>query len=261
MHIPFTKMHGLGNDFVLFVESSELKPSFVTPGFVRFVADRHFGVGADQVLVLSKDPFSLLIYNPDGSEAEMCGNGVRATALYIFSHLLKQRLTRFDIKTKGALVECQVRNQDHIELKLDRPRVLEDLSEGGAAWTVTRVDAGNPHAVMIVPSLQQIQVGKLGPQIEHHAYFPQRTNVEFAEVVDRNHVKMKVWERGAGVTLACGSGACSVASCLVAKGLVDSRVTLSMDGGDLQFQVEQEYVRLIGPARIVFSGLIQWPQS
>lgn len=269
MKLNFTKMHGLGNDFVV-VDATKKE----IPGLVRVLkklADRRFGVGFDQALVLRKSrkaDFRMDIYNSDGGRVEMCGNGIRCLASYIWSKKLSKK-PRLDIETLagiirpervGALVKVDM-GEPILEGKLiptivegpivDRPLAINDTS-----FRITCVSMGNPHCVIYVDDVDGFPVAKYGPQIEVNKFFPKKTNVEFIEVLSRKRIRMRVWERGAGETLACGTGACASAVASMVKGLTDRTVTVALRGGSLKIEWSKKdnRVYMTGPAAEVFSG-------
>ncbi len=272
----FVKSHALGNDYII-VEPSAL--SFpLSARAIRLICDRHLGVGSDGILAVapsSKADFGLRIFNPDGSEAEKSGNGLRIFARYLRDHLLTTQ-TRFTVETPGGIagVELQLRGGtvDRITVEMgivtfrsDRipvagpPRevVDEEVEVDGQRLAVTAVSVGNPHCVVFVPDLSRVDLQRWGPQLERHPLFPNRTNVQFAQVRSRDRVAALIWERGAGETLASGSSACAVAAAAVRKALADRTLTISMRGGELQISVGADWsIRLTGPAVEVYAGTL-----
>ena len=270
--ILFTKMQGTGNDFVLL---DALRHTVrVTPTLARHLCDRRFGVGADQVLVLAKSAvadFKMLIYNADGSQVEMCGNGIRCLARYAFErgHTKKRSMTvetlagiRRPVIARGNVrvdmgapvleaglvpLRAQGRVIDH-PFSLKSPKNEVDLK-------MTCVSMGNPHAVIFVPEIAQVPLEEWGPVIETDPFFPRRTNVEFVQAIDPDHAHVRVWERGSGATLACGTGACAVAVAGVLTGRFHRMVELSLPGGTLKVEwAADNRVYLTGPAAFVFDG-------
>lgn len=269
----FTKMHALGNDFVVIdarqhslQDASEL---------ARRMCRRRFSVGADQMLVLESSEtadFKMLIYNADGSEVEMCGNGIRALAKYIWDRMLSPKET-LEVETlagiirprrEGALVKVDmgepVLNGALIPTKVETDRVIDyPLDIKDRQFLVTCVSMGNPHAVIFVENVLDFPIIRYGPSLENHPMFPKRTNVEFIQVINRAELRMRVWERGAGETLACGTGACAsmVAACM--KGLVDRKVIVHLKGGDLQIEWAEadNRVFMTGPAEESYEGEIK----
>jgi diaminopimelate epimerase len=275
--VKFVKMHGLGNDFVVVNNLEEKLPEDRLPDLARKWCDRHFGVGADGLILV--DPsrvanFRMRIFNPDGSEPQMCGNGIRCFAKYVYdrrmhgeSHLKVETLAGvLELKlTVNAKKVEQVR-VDMGEPILDRKRIPmrgegpspvigEKLQAAGRKFDITGVSMGNPHCVIFVENVEQFPVEKIGPEIETHKLFPQRTNVEFVETINRETLKMRVWERGAGITLACGTGACASAVASSLNGLTGRSVTVRLPGGDLLIEwIGDNRVYMTGPAEEAFEG-------
>lgn len=272
MKIPFVKMQALGNDFVL-IDCMKDR-SAIHPELIRMLCDRRRGIGADQLLVLSpskKADCRMRIFNADGGEVEMCGNGVRCVAKYLGSRGLVSGNEQ-EIETLAGVIRPRLEG-DRIVVDMGRPgleardipvrlaasRVIDrEVTVGGGGQRITCVSMGNPHCVIYVDDLERCPVQSLGPRIESDPLFPQRVNVEFVKVVSRELISMRVWERGAGETTACGTGACAavVASCLNAKTQRD--VTVRLPGGELTVKwAEDDRVFMSGPAEEVFSGEIE----
>jgi diaminopimelate epimerase len=276
--IPFAKGHGLGNDYVV-LEQVDLKAPLSTKAIQR-ICDRNWGVGADGILLLvptGRADFGVRIFNPDGSEAEKSGNGLRIFAKYLWDHGHATTAT-FTVDTKGGVVECRCHVRDgHVnfvtvemgratfrapEIPMhgpDRDVVAVPLQlDDGTALTVTAVSVGNPHCVTFVERLDEAAVRRLGPLIEHHRAFPNRTNVQFARVSARDSVDILIWERGAGFTLASGSSSCGAATAAVRNGLCDhGRVRVRMPGGELVVEVRPDWsLRLEGPVEEVYTGTL-----
>lgn len=274
----FTKMHGLGNDYVYINGLAEDLNSYDLTRLSRIVSDRNFGVGSDGLIVILPSEtvdFRMRIFNPDGSEAEMCGNGVRAFAKYVFEHGLTDK-TDLAVQTGAGLVRPRlvVEGGEVVSVRVDmgRPRlaraeipmsgepadqpvVNEPLKVDDAEVRITCVSMGNPHCVQFVDDVQAAPVAELGPRIERHSAFPARTNVEFVQVVDRGHVKMRVWERGAGETLACGTGASATCVACVLNERTDRTVEVQLRGGVLTIEWgADDHVYMTGPATEVYSG-------
>jgi diaminopimelate epimerase len=272
----FVKAHGLGNDYIVLNEGNL---SFrLTPEAVRLLCHRHYGIGSDGLLVFAGSrtpPFGLRIFNPDGSEAEKSGNGIRIFAKYLFEHGYT-RESAFYIETKGGLVRVELEIEgDRVagvtvemgratfrsaEIPVtgeDREVVNEELNLSGQRLQFTAVSVGNPHCVILVDHLDPEQIRRLGPEIEHHPLFPQRTNVQFVKVGSRSRVAMLIWERGAGYTLASGSSACAVAATCRRLDLIDTQVTIQMPGGDLSVAIQPNWeLTMRGPVSEVYAGIL-----
>lgn len=279
--LAFTKMHGTGNDFVLL--DGIRRSVRMTPALARRLCDRHFGVGADQVLVLEKSrtaDFRMLIYNADGSQVEMCGNGIRCLALYARERGHTRR-SDFRVETRAGLKRPSVRG-NRVRVDMGSPildaaliptratgRVLERsltralapstraaLGSAGRALRWTAVSMGNPHAVAFVDDLEAVPLPVWGPAMERDPFFPRRTNVEFVQVENPDRARVRVWERGSGATLACGTGACAVGVAGVLTGRTHRRVVLSLPGGSLEVEwAPDNHVYLTGPAAFVYDGV------
>jgi diaminopimelate epimerase len=256
--IEFTKMHGAGNDFVVLDGiAQELPP--LEP-LARRLADRHFGVGFDQMLVLRRSKaadFRMEIYNADGSQVEMCANGIRA-----FYKFLRDRgysdADAIQVETLGGIVVPRWAGQNQVTVDMGEP-VLAPAKIPTLLGEVSSVSMGNPHAVIYVDDVDSAPVRELGPLIEHHPSFPNRVNVEFVQRVSRDRLRQRTWERGTGETLACGSGACAVAVVSMLRGMVDDAVTIALTGGELSIQWggPGASVFMTGPAASVFTGRIE----
>ena len=257
----YVKSHGLGNDYIV-IDPAKV-PFAVTPEAVRLICDRHRGVGSDGILLLappSDADFGVRIFNPDGTEAEKSGNGVRIFAKFLREHGYTDR-DRFTLQTLGGRVTCVLEHADgrvaQIAVDMGKARFdpLEAIEVDGRRFEVTSVSVGNPHCVIVVPDLTKIDVYALGPKIETHPAFPLRTNVQFAQVVSRNEVRILIWERGAGYTLASGSSSCAVVAAVHRKGLVDRDVTVSMPGGQLSISIAADgEIRMRGPVEEICTG-------
>jgi diaminopimelate epimerase len=291
MKIRFTKMQGAGNDFVVLDETQG--PLGLTAPQYRFLADRHFGVGADQILSVRPSPgegidFEYAIHNADGGEVEQCGNGARCFARYVRDKGLTTRDT-IRVQTLSGVIAPQLTPDGRVTVDMGRPvfdsaRVpfdasgLAPVSQGlGQKWPLTLdgqaqsatvlvavVSMGNPHAVQLVQDVDTAPVQQTGPLIEGHARFPQRVNAGFLQVLDREHVRLRVYERGAGETLACGTGACAAVAAGIHLGLLDTRVHVQMRGGLLTIAwsgQEADSVFMTGPATTVFEGQIDIPDA
>ncbi len=275
MEIAFTKMHGLGNDFVVIDAVNQAVT--LTPEQVRFLADRHFGVGCDQVLLVEPPPgpevdFGYRIFNADGGEVEQCGNGARCFARFVIDHGLWQG-ERLRVQTAAGPLTLVVEPDGRITVDMGRPRFepaaipfeapapapAYTLEVDGETVELGAVSLGNPHAVLVVADVDRAPVARLGPAIEHHPRFPARVNVGFMEVVDAAHVRLRVWERGAGETLACGSGACAAVVVGRQQGRLGDKVAVDLPGGRLEVRWAgiDAPVLLTGPATRVFEGRIE----
>ncbi|MFN2328027.1 MAG: diaminopimelate epimerase [Chromatocurvus sp.] len=275
MLLKFTKMHGIGNDFVVIdgvTQRLQLKPRDL-----QRIADRRLGVGCDQILLVEPPArpdvdFFYRIYNPDGSEAEQCGNGARCFARFVHQRrLIRKSVIR--VETLSGISELRIidRHQVTVDLgqpELDpgsipfkRPRREQEytLDVNGESLSIGAVSMGNPHAVLRVTDTSSCRIDELGPMIEPHADFPRRCNVGFMQVVDRSEIRLRVYERGAGETLACGSGACAAVVYGRLRGWLDEQVTVNLPGGKLliAWPGEGHTVRMTGPATTVFEGSIR----
>ena len=274
MEIEFTKMHGLGNDFVVIDAINQ--DIDLSEDQVKFIADRHFGVGCDQLLLVeaSEDDdvdFIYRIFNADGGEVEQCGNGARCFAVFVREKGLTNK-DQIKVETASGVIELHIQpdgqvtvdmgipelNPWNIPFNADTRRDEYSLDVDGKVLTIGAVSMGNPHAVTIVENIDITEVDELGASIERHALFPNRVNAGFMQVVDDSHIRLRVFERGAGETLACGTGACAavVVGCL--QGHLSNDVEVKLPGGSLQisWQGEASPVMMTGPATTVFEGKI-----
>ncbi len=257
----YVKSHGLGNDYIV-IDPANV-PFTVTPEAVRLICDRHHGVGSDGVLLVDEprgSDFGMRIYNPDGTAAEKSGNGVRIFAKYLREHGYTTS-DRFRVQTAGGPVgvECVVRDGRVLEVTAEMGTVSFDPQETldivGRRLSVTSLSIGNPHCVVFVDDLAEIDAHTLGPKVERHPAFPARTNVQFAEVLSRAHIAIEIWERGAGYTLASGTSSCAAVAACHRRGLVDRAVTVTMPGGDLEVSVGDGYaMRLRGAVEEITVG-------
>ena len=277
MRLKFTKMHGLGNDFV--VLDATAAPIELTTGQLRFIADRHFGVGCDQLLMVERartpdTDFYYRIFNADGGEVEQCGNGARCFVRYVHDRGLSSKpLIR--VGTLGGVIEPRLEADGRVTVNMGVPRfdpaqipfeapaeaALYDLAIDKKVLKINALSMGNPHAVQLVADVDAAPVTSEGPMIESHARFPQRVNAGYMHVVDRTHIRLRVYERGAGETLACGTGACAAVVSGIMRGLLDARVTVATRGGDLviSWAGKGQPVLMTGPAVTVFDGEIDLP--
>lgn len=274
MRVKFTKMHGAGNDFVVF-DGVHQSLRF-TPERVRRIADRHFGIGCDQVLVVepptgSGADFRYRIYNADGSEVEQCGNGARCFAQFVRDRGLTDK-TEIEVETLGGRIRPRIESNGEVVVDLGVPRfepaeipftaaarALDyDIDMDGERVRIGAVALGNPHAVLRVDDVERAPVAVLGPAIERHPRFPRGANVSFMQIIDRTHARLRVYERGAGETLACGSGACAATIMGRLWGRLDESVDVALPGGTLRvaWAGAGQPVWLAGPAVTVYEGTI-----
>lgn len=280
--MKFTKMQGCGNDYVYingFTEKIGDKPAFV-----RAVSDRHFGVGGDGAIFINPSEeadFEMEMYNADGTRAEMCGNGIRCVAKYVYDKGLTDReqisivsfgnVKYVDLYVENGLVRsvkvnmgAPVLEAKKVPVKSAMERsVDEPITVNGKEYRMTCVSMGNPHAVVFMENITKLDIASIGPLFENHEVFPNRTNTEFVEVVDRTHVNMRVWERGTGETLACGTGCCATVAACVLNGLTEDEVTVRVLGGeiDIRWDREENLIYMTGPAETVFEGEFPWEED
>ncbi len=280
MRLKFSKMHGLGNDFVVIDAISQNVR--LTPERIRFIADRHFGIGCDQILLVeipesSAVDFRYRIFNSDGSEVENCGNGARCFARFVRDRKLTgKKIIR--VETAGGTIELSVQDDEQVSVNMGVPRLNPEqipftgenktsiarnltypLSVAGNQLQISAVSMGNPHAVLVVDDVKTAEVEKLGPLIERHVQFPARVNAGFMQIVSRNEINLRVYERGAGETLACGTGACAAVVAGRLRGLLNEKVKVNLPGGSLRIEWTDESspVMMTGPAEFVFHGQIK----
>ncbi|MFZ5584188.1 MAG: diaminopimelate epimerase [Pseudomonadota bacterium] len=275
MKLEFTKMHGLGNDFV--VLDGVRQNITLTPAQLRFLADRNFGVGCDQILLVEKPgqagvDFRYRIFNADGSEVEQCGNGARCFVRFVHEQGLTDK-REIKVETKSGIISPRLEADGNVTVDMGKPvfapdripfvsptdAVIQPLQVGDQEVAITAVSMGNPHAVQVVEDVDTAPVAIQGPMIESHPHFPQRVNAGFLQVVDRHSVRLRVYERGAGETLACGTGACAAVVAGISRDLLDSPVRVSTRGGELSiaWNGPGTPVHMTGPAVTVFSGEIE----
>ncbi len=272
MKLEFTKMHGLGNDMIVI---NSLESGFLpTNEQARALCDRRLGVGADQALILlpsENADFKMLIFNNDGSEVEMCGNGIRCLARYLADRGLSDQ-NPLTIETLAGPIKPEIVG-DLVRVDMGEPifeaaeipvqgegKIINKLMPvDGEAFNVSAVSMGNPHCVIKVDEADKIPLEVFGPMVERHPWFPNRVNAEFVQVIDRGHLRARVWERGAGITLACGTGACAAGVAMMDLDHVDRKVIVSLPGGDLEIEWDQanNHVWMTGPAVEVFQGVIE----
>ncbi len=275
MKLKFSKMHGLGNDFV--VLDGVRQSISLTPEQLRYLADRNFGVGCDQILLVEKPgqpgvDFRYRIFNADGSEVEQCGNGARCFVRFVHEAGLTDK-REIRVETMRGVIAPRLEADGNVTVDMGVPRfspheipflheddvVIYNLDVADETLEISVVSMGNPHAVQVVDSVEQAPVGEHGPLIENHEKFPQRVNAGFMQVVDRHAIKLRVFERGSGETLACGTGACAAVVAGIRRGLLDSPVRVTTRGGDLTivWGGNDRPVLMTGPAVTVFSGEIE----
>ena len=274
MRFKFSKMHGLGNDFVVF--DGVRQALVLTPEQLRFLGDRHFGVGCDQILLVEKSTrsdvdFRYRIFNADGGEVEQCGNGARCFVRFVHEQGLTDK-SEIRVETMRGVISPRLEADGSVTVDMGEPQfavamipfvcdnddLLQTLTLASGEVVVTAVSMGNPHAVQVVDDIDSAPVAEQGPLIEAHPRFPQRVNAGFMQVVNRHAIRLRVFERGAGETLACGTGACAAVAAGIARGLLDSPVTVGTRGGELTIAWggKGSPVLMSGPAVTVFSGEI-----
>ena len=280
MKLRFTKMHGCGNDYVYINGLIEKLPEKNRPKLVRFLSDRHFGIGSDGVIFINpseKADFEMEMYNADGSRAEMCGNGIRSVAKYVFDNGLTDKKELL-IESFGRIKPISIIKEKNgkallIRVDMGEPELIperipvisdkdsfinESVRIGDKDFRITAVSMGNPHAVIFLDP-DKTEIEAIGPLVENSDLFPKRTNVEFVRVIDRNNIKMRVWERGTGETLACGTGCCATLVASVLNGMTDRKATIHVLGGDIdcEWKEEDSHVYMTGPSETVFTGEIE----
>ena len=279
MRIRFTKMHGLGNDFVVL---DAINQAFVpTPAQARWLADRHFGVGCDQLLIVEKAgspgvDFRYRIFNADGGEVEQCGNGARCFVRFVHEQGLTDK-REILVETRSGLIAPRLEADGQVTVDMGAPRfapaeipfvsdtddAVQPLEVDGQTVEISAVSMGNPHAVQVVADVDAAPVATQGPLIESHPRFPRRVNAGFMQVVDRHAIRLRVYERGTGETLACGTGACAAVVAGIRRGLLDSPVRVATRGGELSiaWAGPGTPVMMTGPATTVFSAEIELPDN
>ena len=279
--MKFTKMHGCGNDYIYINGFAEKIPQEEKPGLVQKISDRHFGIGGDGAIFINPSDeadFEMEMYTADGSRAEMCGHGIRCVAKYVFDYGLTDK-TDISVISCGKIKYLQLFLKDG---KVDTVRVnmgtpilsaedipvtsmpgrekeqiiSEPIEVQGKEYKMTCVSMGNPHAVVFMDDVTNLKIEKIGPYFENHERFPNRINTEFVKVLDRQNVQMRVWERGTGETLACGTGCCATVVACILNGLTDNAVTVKLLGGEIEIAWDREanLVYMTGPATTVFEG-------
>ena len=272
MLLEFTKMHGLGNDFMVVDLISQR--AYLDTVTIQRLADRHFGIGFDQLLIVEPPDvpnadFKYRIFNADGSEVEQCGNGVRCFARFVHERQLTTK-TKIKVQTKAGIVEPELGPNGWVRVNMGYPKFLPEQIpfvadevdslydidlRNNAKLTIDVVNMGNPHAVTVVPDVLTADVAGIGPQVESHIRFPQRVNAGFMQIIDESHARLRVFERGVGETLACGTGACAAAVSGMRRGLLGSKVEIELAGGKLQIEwTEGDVVWMTGPTANVYEG-------
>ena len=292
--MKFTKMHGCGNDYVYINGFTENISQEEKPDLVRFVSDRHFGIGGDGAIFINPSDvadFEMEMYNADGSRSEMCGNGIRCVAKFVYDHGMTTKTEDLSIVSAGAIKYLNLKVKDgkvetvrvnmgapileakdvpvdpslvtttkiqdalgnEVNAVLDAPITVCDKE-----YRMTCVSMGNPHAIVYMNDVANLKIEEVGPYFENHKVFPRRTNTEFVEIVDRGHVNMRVWERGTGETLACGTGCCATVVSCILNGLTDDTVVVKVLGGEIKitWDKDENLVYMEGPATTVFEGEI-----
>lgn len=279
--MKFTKMHGCGNDYIYVDGAREIIPAERKSEVVKFLSDRHFGIGGDGVIFINPSDvadFEMEMYNMDGSRSEMCGNGIRCVGKYVYDHGLTRK-TSLSIVSCGKIKYLELTVEDGRVTKVrvnmgspvleaaeipvvasQSPVVDTPIAVDGREYRMTCVSMGNPHAIVYVDEMIDDEtMAKIGPLFEHHERFPRRVNTEFVKVLDRERVQMRVWERGTGETLACGTGACAVTVASILNGLTEDGITVELLGGNLEifWDRKENVVYMTGPATTVFEGEIE----
>ena len=288
--MEFTKMHGCGNDYIYFDCTRQPMDRDLASQLAVRLSDRHFGIGGDGIILIEKGQnadFEMVMYNADGSRGAMCGNGIRCVAKYVYDKGLtdkkditivsagKIKYLKLTVEGKtatdrGQVTLVQVNMGNPILAPAEVPVTVEatqETADGPAVvnapimvddteYHMTCVSMGNPHAIVFMEGVKNLDIEKIGPKFEHHTCFPNRTNTEFVEILDRKNVFMRVWERGTGETLACGTGCCATAVACVLNGLTDEEITVKLLGGELHIKWDRKenLVYMTGPAKIVFEG-------
>mgnify|MGYP002612940404 FL=1 len=272
--MDFTKMQGIGNDYV-YVDC--FKEQVKEPGAVaRFISDRRFGIGSDGLILICPSRIAdcrMEMYNTDGSQGKMCGNGIRCVGKYVYDHgLVPSDRGSLTVETLAGVKELRLEVEEgkavRLTVDMGKPSLTSEISESvtieGKEWNFTGIDVGNPHAVYFVEDTDSLDLEKMGPHFEYHERFmPDRVNSEFIRVIDRNHIQMRVWERGSGETWACGTGATASAMASILSGYTEDEVTVSLRGGDLKIRLDREsgHLFMTGPAAEVFHGSIDIPDK
>ena len=279
--MKFTKMHGAGNDYVYINGFTEKIAQEDKPEWVKKISDRHFGIGSDGAIFINPSDvadFEMEMYNADGTRSEMCGNGIRCVGKFVYDKGLTDK-KQITVVSAGKIkyLDLTVENGKAVQIKVnmgepilkselvpvvsDSEEVISEpiyISEVDKSYEMTCVSMGNPHAVVFMEDVENLEIEKIGPYFENHCRFPNRTNTEFVKVLDKNNVQMRVWERGTGETLACGTGCCATAVACILNGLTEEEVTVHVLGGKIKifWNRESNLVYMTGPAETVFEGEI-----
>lgn len=279
--MKFTKMHGAGNDYVYINGFTEKIAQEDKPEWVRKISDRHLGIGSDGAIFINPSDvadFEMEMYNADGTRSEMCGNGIRCVGKFVYDKGLTDK-KQITVVSAGKIkyLDLTVENGKAVQIKVnmgepilkselvpvvsDSEEVISEpiyISEVDKSYEMTCVSMGNPHAVVFMEDVENLEIEKIGPYFENHCRFPNRTNTEFVKVLDKNNVQMRVWERGTGETLACGTGCCATAVACILNGLTEEEVTVHVLGGKIKifWDRESNLVYMTGPAETVFEGEI-----
>ncbi len=276
MQLHFTKMEGIGNDYIYFDGINQNVP--LDKEFITKISDRHFGIGSDGMIVIlpsKKYDFRMRMFNLDGSEAMMCGNGIRCFAKFIYDHHLSDKRV-LEIETKAGLRVVElifdddkcvgakvnmgkpITNCKEVPCNYDKEEMInEAIMIADQEYHLTTISMGNPHTVTFVDDLNSLDLEKIGPAFEHHKLFPESVNTEFVKVINDKYVKMRVWERGSGETMACGTGACAVMYACYLNNLTDKKITVELLGGCLEIEYNGDTINMSGPATTVFEGTIE----
>ena len=277
--MKFTKMQGCGNDYIYINGATEQIAQEDKPNLVRKISDRHFGVGGDGAIFINPSDeadFEMEMYNADGSRAEMCGNGIRCVAKYVYDKGMTDKtdisviscgkIKYLKLFIKDGKVDTVRVNMGAPELKPENIPVIADAGKDnlisepitvrGKEYKMTCVSMGNPHAVVFMDDVENLEIEQIGPYFEKHELFPNRINTEFVQIIDRKNVRMRVWERGTGETLACGTGCCATVVACILNGLTDETITVKLLGGELEIEWDREnnLVYMTGPAVTAFEG-------
>lgn len=281
--IKFTKMHGLGNDYV-YIDCTEEQKIKNISSLAQFISNRHFGVGSDGLILICKSDiadFKMRMFNYDGTEAEMCGNGIRCVGKFVYDKGLTKK-DNITVETLAGIKKLKFNikegNVETVEVDMGEPILEPDkipvISEEAIVknlkikareneFKFTCVSMGNPHAITIVDNTKDFNIEKYGPVLEKDEHFPRRANIEFIELVDKNNIKMRVWERGAGETLACGTGACASVIACALNGYIENEANVELLGGTLKIRWDKEnnHIYMTGPATTVFEGEIDYKED